>query len=220
MKADREREPPPLAPIEALQRPIQILRAGQRVELLDARQQPRAAAHGPGHLDGQEAAGADQLDEQEPEHRADEPRVDGQRHGGHHADEQEERLRKRDRGLGDDHRRDALLIGDVRPQEPYLDRVPSDRGHGGHHVHGLTGDSRRHQAEKRDAIVGEGVAPSQRVDGHDQRERQADQQRPPAEGARGGAEGLIAANPHDEDDHERETGDGGERTNDAHVSRR
>src|SRR4029077_16861387 len=102
VKADREREPPPLAPIEALQRPIQFLRARQRVELLDTRQQPRAAGHEPGNLDGQEAARADQLDEQEPEHRGEEPRVDGQRHRSDHADEQEERLRERDRGLGDD----------------------------------------------------------------------------------------------------------------------
>jgi len=61
---------------------------------------------------------------------------------------------------------------------------PPDRRHSGHHVHGLTGDSRGDQTGKRYAIVGEGIAPSQRVDGHDQPERQAHEQRAPAERAR------------------------------------
>ena len=127
MEADREREPPPLAPIEALQGPIEIFRRGERLELLEPLEQAGPASHQPRRLDGQKAPGADQLDQQEPEHRPHEPRVDRQRQSGHHAHEQEERLRERDRGLGDDHRRHAVPIGHVRPEEPHLDRVASDR---------------------------------------------------------------------------------------------
>ena len=216
VEADREPESPPFTPIEALQGAIEILGRGECFEFLEPPQQAGSATHESGDLDGQKAARADQLDEQEPEHRPHEPRVDRQPHRCHDANEQEERLRERDGGLGDDHRGDALAVGHVGAEKPHLDRIAAHRGQRRHDVYGLARDAGDYQAEKWHTVVGEGVSPAQSVDGHDQPERQADEERSPAEPASRLDEGLVAPYSTDEDDHDRESDQGGEPAKDAH----
>src|SRR5262249_13151537 len=89
------------------------------------------------------------------------------------------------------------------------------------HVDRLTGHACRQEARERRTIARERVPPPQRVDGHDERVRQADQQELPAERARRSGERCVLADPDHEHDEENETGDQRERPQQpSHVSRR
>ena len=167
-------------------------------------QNPARAAHEARDLRAEEPADGEHLDGEQPEHRAQHraAHVEG-RPREHDADEQEDRLRDHDRGLGDDDRGHALGVRDVTPHEPGLHRLAADRAAGGDEIERFTRQTRAIEPPERRAIAREREAPAERVDGEDHAVGQADENElPPGERAQRRQDGLgsDAVDEHGEQD--------------------
>ena len=166
-------------------------------------QPPRTAAQCPAGLDGHEAADGQHLDHEQPLHAADDEGVGRQgRVRRDEPDHDEERLPDDDRGLGDDHRRQAL--GERRPgsHEPGLDGLAAHRGRGCREVEGLAREARGEERPERHRVAAEGVAPPERVEERGEPEGEdEDDQEPPRqlrEGLDDGAGADRGEQPHEE----------------------
>jgi hypothetical protein len=106
----------------------------------------------------------------------------------------------------------------VRAEQPHFYGIACYRGHRRDDIHGFAGDARRHQPMERDAIEREGVAPPQRVDGRDQGEWKADEEKLPPKGVGESRERLVRAHTDDEEGQDREGRDERESPKRAHAS--
>jgi hypothetical protein len=157
-------------------------------------------AHDARDLGEHEATYREHLDRQHPEHRANDHGVESEGGPGHHdTDEQEQSLRHRDRRLGNHDRGHAVLVRDVATDEPGLHRLAAHRGQRGRHVECIAGEAGAEQAVERDAIARKRVAPAQRVDGHDEAVREADQDELPPPQLGEGRRQRVAPDPHDQE---------------------
>ena len=161
--------------IEAAQRFVELLRVADPAATRPA-ENAAGLPDGPGDLHGEKPTGADQLDDQQIQHRAAEHRPDGQRRPGErHPDRQQQCLREDLGGLRDDQRRHALPVRQVTPQEPRLGGLAADRGHGGDRVDRVARAPGRHETMEWRAVVRDRVSPAVAVDHHVERVGEADE---------------------------------------------
>src|SRR2546430_156938 len=206
VEPDRQHEPPGGGPIEAREHVVDAPeRLGVPVvepELGDEPPTPREHA---ARLRDDEARERDRLDREKPEHPVQQRRARrGAGPGQRDAEQQEEALRDRDRGLRDDHRGHARVERDQASEEPRLDGLAAKRRRRRHEVEGLAGETDLEESAKGDAAAQEREPPPARVEHHDERHREAEDEREaPGELADRAEDrpGVVLRHEHGEQDH-------------------
>src|SRR5262249_4739404 len=168
-KATERQKRGPRMPIESPQALVETLGVRAVLDEPGPDEQPARPPDHAGELREQEAADEQGFDGQERDHRRDDISLDGDEHLHHQeADHQEQRLRDAAGRLGDDHRGHARLVGAGGAQEPGLHRLSADRAQRRDQVERLAGDARLEHLRVGGRLVGEGEAPPQGIDGHDE----------------------------------------------------
>src|SRR2546425_9734091 len=127
-----------------------------------------------------EARERDRLDREKPEHPVEQGRPwqragPGQRD----AEQQEKTLRDRDRGFRDDHRGNARVERHPVAEEPGFDGLAAERRRRRREVEGLPREPDPEEGAEGDAVAQERELPPECVEHHDERDREAENDREP-----------------------------------------
>src|SRR2546430_1082994 len=179
MEGDREDGPPGSGLVETREH---VVDAPERLgmpmldpELSDEPPAPREHA---ARLRQDEARERDRLEREEPEHPVEQRRPrQGAGPGQRDAEQQEEALRDRDRGLRDNHGGHARVERDPAAEEPRLDGLAAERRGRRREVEGLTREPDPEEGAEGDALAEEREPPAKRVEHHDEDRREADHDR-------------------------------------------
>src|SRR2546425_2013979 len=171
MEGDREDDPPGGGLVETREHVVDAPeRLGMPVLDPELSDEPPAPREHAARLRQDEARERDRLEREEPEHPVEQGRPrQGAGPGQRDAEQQEEALRDRDRGLRDNHGGHARVERDPAAEEPRLNGLAAERRGRRREVEGLTREPDPEEGAEGDALAEEREPPAERVEHHDER---------------------------------------------------